>query len=601
MNVQPLPSSQQNHPSGTHWEESFTKGLLLFLVVIAVYIPVMGGGFIYDDDQLLTQNQGIVLGEGFSDPKSWHGLKSIWLPLDVSESRDYAPLASTMLWVEWRIWGNNEPAVAESVRGIGAKGYHITNIVLQALCALLLWAALARIGMPGAWLAALVWGVHPVGVESVAWIAERRNTLSMALLLLTLLAWFRFQRDGQRRVYAAAVLLFAAALFAKSSVVMLPFVLLLSVWWLRGRLSRRDLVAAAPFFILSLLLGLVTIYFQNFRAIGKEIVPIGGPMERLAGASFALGFYFYKTLLPFNLTFIYPEWHKTTPKLLAMLPGLAFAATVFGLWRVHTSWRRHVIFGLGFFVLMIAPVLGFLKMAYLRLTLVADHFNYIPMVGLVALAVAGLMQWRTVFQTTAAKRLPDIAIVCIVACLCWLTWQRAGLFHNEELLMTDTLRKNPNSWQAHEHLAAALYRRGDYDRALEHSKHGAELAPYLYEVHNNYGVMLQAKGLQREAVEQFRQAVEIEEHFAVLRINYADALVALNRLDQAIEQYRGAVKLDPKNPDPVFKMGCVLFKTGKIDEAITCLQEATRLVPKSSEAKQMLDAALRKKQEPDRK
>jgi tetratricopeptide (TPR) repeat protein len=601
MNVKTQPAPAPIAPSGEHWEESFFKGLLLFLTVIAVYIPVMGGGFIYDDDQLLTKNPGIVRGDGFSDPESWRGLRSIWLPFDISESRDYAPLASTMLWAEWRIWGNNEPAAAEAVRGIGAPGYHVTNIVLHGLCALLLWALLLQIGMPGAWLAALVWGVHPVAVESVAWISERRNTLSMALLLVTLLAWFRFQQNERRRDYAAAVLLFAAALFAKSSVVMLPFVLLLSVWWMRGRLSRRDFIAAAPFFFLSLLLGLVTIYFQNFRAIGKEIVPIGGPLERLAAACFALGFYFYKTLLPVRLNFIYPEWHKTSPKLLEMLPGLAFAAAFFGLWRLRTNWSRHAIFGLGFFVLMIAPVLGLLKMAYLRLTLVADHFQYMPMAGLIALAVAGITVWHSRAKTKRAKLFFLIAAICAVGSLCCLTWLRAGLFQNEELLMTDTLRKNPNSWQAHEHLAAALFQRHDYDSALEHSKRGAELAPYLYEVHNNYGVMLRTKGHLAEALEHFKQAVEIEEHMAVLRINYADALLQANRTAEAIEQYREAAKLDPKNPVTLFKVGTVLFVAGKYDEAVVFLRETVRLAPDSKDAKQWLDAALSKKKETENK
>ena len=210
------------------------KGVVLFFAIILVYIPAMDGGYIYDDDQLLTMNPIIQRGTGFLDAESWRGLGSFWFPRDARGAADYFPATSSMLWLEWRIFGNNEPHTPPAVRGIGAPGYHIVNVVLHACCVVLLWAVLARISIPGAWISAFIWGVHPVCVESVAWISELKNTLSMAIFLVMMLAWFRFQRTRLTRDYVLTIVLFIIALLAKTAIVMAPFILLLYVWWDRG-------------------------------------------------------------------------------------------------------------------------------------------------------------------------------------------------------------------------------------------------------------------------------------------------------------------------------------------------------------------------------
>ena len=363
-------------------------------------------------------------------------------------SSDYAPLSSTTLWVEWRIWGNdrienNAVEPNPKVRGVGAEGYHIDNVLLHGIASLLLWYVLAQIGIPGAWVAALVWAVHPVCAESVAWISERRNTLSMGLFMLTVVFWFKFQRNRRWGLYAAAVLLFLLTMLAKTSIVMLPFVLILAVWWLRKRVTASDLLEAVPFFLVSLILGIVTLYFQNARAIAKEQVYIGNYFDRFAGACFALGFYFYKVLLPVNLNLIYQQWHMslphgvsdmTTEQVLAKLNnhesvpysllgvakeliiGVNFAVFFYWAWLRRATWGRHAIFGIGFFTLMIAPVLGLTRMAYMRLTLVSDHFNYAPMVGIIALCVAGLVEVYKRMQPSL-KTVDDLDRSGIYCCL----------------------------------------------------------------------------------------------------------------------------------------------------------------------------------------
>src|ERR1700677_3137847 len=455
MDPNPEPQPPRGAIAGDELEKLVLKALLVFFAAVIVYIPAMTGGYIYDDDTLLTQNPVITRGTGFLDGESWKGLATIWFPGGDEQVVDYTPLATTTLWVEWRLFGVDHPA-----------GYHTVNILLHATGALLLWAVLAETGVPCAWVAALIWAVHPGGAESVAWIAERRNTLSMPVLLLTLLAWFRFQRTGVRRDYAAALVLFALALLSTSTVVMLPFCLLLWAWWKRGRVVKRDAIEVAPFFLLSLVAGLVTAWFQYERAIAGEPLPVGGLFYRIVSAGFALGFYFYKAVLPFNLMFNYPEWHNQLWVGFQILPWFAIGGAFYWIWFNRSTWGKHAILGVGFFVIMIAPALGVMKMAYMRITLVADHFQYMPMAGLIALGVAGVA-WLAGRSKVAFARCAACALaVFVVIYFSVLTWKRADVFHDAESLWIDTLRKNPGAWQAHEHLGGILLDRHDFNGAL---------------------------------------------------------------------------------------------------------------------------------------
>lgn len=565
------------------------KALLLFFVTLAVYFPAMNAGYIYDDDQLLTQNPAIRRGVGFLDSESWKGLASIWWPSNARVSADYFPLTSSTLWLEWRFWGNDDPDTPPEHLGIGSLGYHVTNIILHALCALALWRVLLMLPMPAAWTAALLWAIHPVGVESVAWIAERKNTLSMLLFLLTMLAWFRYQSTKTSKDYKLTLVWFIAALLAKTAVVMLPFVLLLYVWWLRGTLTRKDIKESIPFFILSFILGCVTVYFQWERAIGEEYIPIGGPFARLAGACFALGFYFYKIFVPFNLSLIYPQWHETTPKLIQFVPGPIFAAFFIMAWKQRATWGRHAILGIGFFVINLAPILGFMKMAYMRLTLVADHFQYTPMVGVIALCTAGAASW--IRQEPKFRKLVMAGTSMVVVCFAVLTWNQAAVYRTKESIWTDTLKKNPNTWQANNHMGALLFSRGDIDRALYHFQRGVDLKPYNCEVHNNLGLALMKKDRPDEALEHFKRAVEIKGDEPSIRSNYANALVSTKRYSEGIEQFRALVKLVPNDPGSHFNFGNALYLSGNPREAIEAYEKALQLNPGFEPARKNLEAA----------
>lgn len=337
--------------------------ILITFATLIIYIPAIRGGFIWDDDAFVTENPLI---------HSHDGLYRFWC---TTEAPDYFPLTSTTLWLEWRLWGNN------------AAGYHVVNVLLHILNALLIWLALKRLKIPGAWLAAFIFAVHPVNVESVAWITERKNLLPMFFYLCSILLYLKFEENQTKWVYGLSLGAFLLALLSKPSVVMLPLVLLGCVWWQRRRIALNDLFRAIPFFLLSLIMGLVTLWFQYHNAIGSTIVRDDSFLSRLAGAGWAVWFYIYKTVFPFNLSFVYPRWEITDSSLVSFVPILLLLSLLIILFRYRNSWGSPFLFGLGYFVVTLFPVLGFFNIYFMKYSLVADHWQYTSIIGIIALLV----------------------------------------------------------------------------------------------------------------------------------------------------------------------------------------------------------------------
>lgn len=489
--------SSSQKADGNFWLAALVMVVLTFLA----YQPAIRGGFIWDDGDMIFENE-LVKG----------GLGDIWFS---TKFYDYYPLTLTSLWVEWRLFG------------MAPMGYHIINVALHALTAVFFWRALRRLPMPGAWLAGMLFALHPVNVESAAWIAERKNTLPMVFYALSLLWFLRSEEareqgmDSGKKFYGLAIGAFALALLAKTSVVMFPFVLLGCAWWRRGTIGRTDLLRSAPFFGLSLLLGLVTVWVQYNRAIGTDVVQTAGFAEKLARAGWATWFYLYKAVLPLNLSFVYPRWTVDAGSALSYLPGVAYFVVMGICWRFRQSWGRPLLFALSYFVVTLFPVLGFFNIYFQKYSYVADHWQYTSIIGLIAL-VAGLVG-------RGAEKQPfwkAVGVLLIAGAFAG-TWQQSRIYHSEETVWRDTVRKNPQAAIAHQGLgvltmnkAQAAWEQGNkpagdalQTEATDHFRAAIAANPKHESAHYSLGSSLAQQGQFEEALKHFRQAVEAKPNY----------------------------------------------------------------------------------------
>jgi protein O-mannosyl-transferase len=577
------------------------RGLLLLLIAFAVYAPIFDGGFLHDDDELVASNPVIQRGGRGFGPESWAGLRELWFPGPGSRNvftlpGMFVPLDATARWLEWRMFGSDEQSAAPEARGIGAPGYHVVNVLLHALCALILWRVLVQLAIPGAWFTALAWAVHPLCVESVAWIAEQRNTLAMACSLASCAAWLRWRETRERRAWVASLIAFLFALLAKPAVVPLPFVLLLLGWW-RRRPIGGEMRAALPFFGLSLAAGLLGAALQSSYAIGSAPLPIGSPVERIVHASFAIGFYAWAAIFPFHLMAIYPRWHETLPWTVQIAPALAAAILLAASWRARERWGRHVILCVGGFAAMLAPALGFVPMSYMRHTLIADHFAYFALPFPLALMVGSTGAWCL---AGGALRRPIIrtAAAAVAMLLSWQTASYAAAFRDKRTLWTRTLEHNPDAWLAHDQLGSLLAAEGRYAEAVPYYERAVALAPENAELHNNLAVAFDHLGQRERALAHIRRAAELKPDDYFIRLNGATALLGAGRPREALPYFEAALQLATQRGtavDPGIRIayGAALLQAGRPRDAIDQLDRVLARNPDRPAARRLLAEARR--------
>ncbi len=334
------------------WISLLVGAAIIILLTILAYLPVMRGGFFWDDSTLITENPMV---------KAPDGLYRFWF---TTEALDYYPLTWSLLRLEWRVWGNSAP------------DYHMVNVLLHAANAVLVWLMLRRLRIPGAWLAALIFAVHPVNVATAGWISEQKNTVSMLFYAAAILLYLEFDDGRHWCWYGLSLAAFVLALLSKSAVVMLPVVLLGCIWWRRGRVERRDIVYSLPFFALALVAGVSAVWFQYGNAMHWQTVREAGFAGRLAAAGWVPWFYFFKALVPFHLMVVYPKWEIDPSRLVSWLPGMLLIVCFLLFWRERRSWGRTALFGFGYFTVTLFPVLGFFDLVFYRFSLVADHWQY---------------------------------------------------------------------------------------------------------------------------------------------------------------------------------------------------------------------------------
>jgi len=548
-------------------QAALVAAALVALTLAAYAQVILHSGFLWDDDILLTDNVLIRAGDG---------LRRFWF---TAKAYDYQPLTSTTLWLEWRVWGNH-PA-----------GYHVTNVLLHALSAVLLWRLLKELKIPAAAWAAAIFAVHPVCAASVAWISERKNTLSMVFYLLTLIAYARFDAGRGRRWYVLAILAFIAALLSKSQVIMAPVVLLGLAWWRRSKITWRDALAVVPLLILSALGAAITIWFQHTHALSRfTSTRPEGFWSRLAAAGMIPWFYLYKDLLPVNLTIVYPRWNVDPARVLSYVPGVALLAVLAVFWTFRRRWGKPLLAAMGYFVIVLFPVLGFFEMSYHRKSLVADHLQYVAILGPIVLA-AGLGWYGAgKLRSKAGRIAAAVLAAAVVATLASLTYVRGFVFLNSRTMWMDVLQKNPSCPEAHYEEGLALTREGKIQESIPPYQAAVDLRPDYSDAYNNLGCAYLDLGDFSKARHYLARAVETKPDNYSALFNLAMLQSRMGDTQEAAANLRRLLKAWPDYPPALNTLASILACDA--DPSLRNGPEALRLALKACQRSNPEDRAM---------
>ena len=524
--------------------------LALGLLVIVPYLPAMlWGGFVWDDNTYVKV-----------DPvRDVSGLWQIWFsPSALEVEGHYWPITYTTFWVEHKLWG------------FAPAGYHIVNVLLHLANTLLLWHLLRRLAVPGAWMVAAVFAVHPLHVESVAWIFERKDVLSGLLYLSAALAWMRFVEKPRPQQYAWSLALYAAALLSKSIAVTLPASLLIWHWWKQGRVTSTDLLRLVPFFVVGLVIALGDL--SSYRSVHHKEFDFS-LIERTLIAARALWFYAGKLLWPTNLAVIYPRWdiHVAEPLAWGYLVGAVALAVA--LWRFGPQLGRGPLAGALFFAVTLSPTLGFVDYNYMSYAFVADRYQYLAGIGIMAVVVGasayGIGRLSGLWQKGA---LGGAVVVLILLGL--LTWRQASIYRDDETFYHHIIALNPRAWNAHYNLGYALYKQGRYEEALEAARVAVEQAPDSFKAHANLGAVLSELGRFEEAENHLRRALALNPQDVDLSqqlvAKLAEVLMRQGRYEKAIDVFAQAVALNPASSQAAelhFLMGLAAEENGQPETA----------------------------------
>jgi tetratricopeptide (TPR) repeat protein len=593
------------------WYSRYSKysaASALVAMIFTAYAPALFAGFIWDDPDYIINNQTL---------RSLHGLWQIWTaPTSLPQ---WYPLVHTTFWLEYHLWG------------LHPVGYHIVNIFLHAAGTLLLWRLLIRLAVPGAWLAAALFAVHPIHVESVAWITERKNTLSALLYLAAAIAYLRYWATppgkSASRWYVTALLLFIGALFSKTVVCSWPVAILLIQWWKSGRIARRDVVPLLPMFVIGAILAATTAWLErtHVMAVGSAwtfaSTPGGELVARTLIAGRALWFYAAKLVVPWPLAFIYSRWqiHINAPWQYSF--PIAAAGAIVGLWMLRHRLGRGPITGVLFFAITLFPALGYFNIYPMQFSFVADHFQHLASLGLTTLAAVSVAR-----IIARAPRAGVTISATFLLTLMSLTFYQCTVYGDAETLWRDTMKKTPDSWMVYQNLARLLESQGRPLDAIPYHEQALRLAPDLPDTHESVAVGRMLERRYDDAEREFLLTLAINPNFAPALTDYANLeyydrhnipaaeklyqraikasptyapanygygvlLEGQGKLADAAEHYWQAVADFPDDFDTQYNLGSVLLELNRPAQAIEPLRAATRLQPSSRRAWIKLRAA----------
>jgi protein O-mannosyl-transferase len=560
-------------------------GMIICGLVAVVYWPTWNNGLVSDDMFYVGASREL---------SSVAGLRDIWFKLGATVQ--YYPLVHSTLWVEYQLWG------------LDPRGYHTVNAVLHAIGALLLWRLLDRLEVRGGWLAAAIFAVHPVYVESVAWASERKNVLAGMLVLASMLCYLRFcpasaepvgeresRATGARAVYyALALLLYLGALLSKTVVASMPAVLLVVFWWKRGRITGRDAARLAPFFAVGLALSCVTVWMEKTNVGARGSHWELSPVERLLIAGRAVWFYAGELAWPYPLAFTYPRWRIDSHAEGQWLFPLAAAAVVCALWLARGRIGRGPLAAVLIFIGVLVPALGFFDVYPFLFSFVADHYQYHASMALVALAAAGVVLASERAGRWAAWT-AGLAAVAILLPLAALAHEKTYAYRDSETLTRDNIALVPQAWAAQYRFAVILTNEHKYAEALAHYEEALRLYPEHAMLNDDIGTALVSLGRVDEGVRAFRRALAGElpgDDRRAVYYHLGNALASQKRNDEAIESFQHAIKLDPQAAGAMYSCAVVMDWQGDTQSALEMMRRSVKIQPGFAPAQHALATML---------
>jgi tetratricopeptide (TPR) repeat protein len=549
---------------GWGWRE-IAGAVVIALVAAIIFSPTVTGPF-YDDDSFY-----IVHNKLLQDPDR---LWKAWF--EPGSFIEYYPIEQTVQYFQWLNFG------------MDTFGYHVSNIVLHICNALLVWFFLSKFRLRYAWLGGLIYAVHPLFVETVGYISELKNTLSTGPFLLSMCFYVDFEKSRKSSDYLWSLGLFVVAMLCKISMMFFPAVILLYAWYLRGRIVREDVMRAAPFLAVSVILGALCLVSGQIHATHVPDAPpgpilMGGFFARMALIGLTFSFYFAHALLPVTPLPFYPLWKIDPPSPAQFLPWPVFALVAWYLWSKRNAWGRAVILGLGAFALFIVPVLGFYKISFMCLTWVVDHFLYLPMIPLVALVVLGLERIQLLLPANVRRWIlvvPAVAVLTLAAETYWYS----GIFSNQLELFTYNARHVQGSWFIRYCLGDALLQKGHDYEGMAQMEASVQINPDFAVPHLILGKYYFEQGNYPAAERHFREGIRIDPHFFNAYTGLGASLTHQGRASEALEIFQNELKLDPQNPQAYDGLGMAYAAMGRNADAIAQFRAALAIKPDDSYA-----------------
>ena len=568
--AQPGPAQR----SGARRRLWLAGGAIALLTMLA-HAPAIPGDFQWDDSYWIWENPVLEAGQA-----PW----GYWCA-PPTRSLDYLPITSTFLYLQRQLWGVHPQANAQ--HPYPAMPYRAVNVALHAAAAVLVWRVLTAVAVPGAWLGAILFAVHPVTAASAGWVSETKNTLSLIFYALALLAYLRFDATGRWRTYAAAVVAMALSLLTKQSVAVLPAVLTVLLCWRRRWLTDtrpswvpRKVGPLAGLFLLAAASAVVTVQFHHHAEIAHvNIGPPEGLFQRLLIAARALWFYAFKAIAPVNLMMVYPKWDpaRLDWTVVAIPALLAWGAMLMALRR--RPWARSAAGVTACFAVSLAPVLGFVNMSFMRFSFVSDHLAYLalPVPMAAAGAAAALLMRRGRRWRLAVPALAAMAVLLLAA----LTARRAHTFATSYRLWEDNVRRNGDAWIAQCLLGRAMIEKGQSDQAVPHLLRALELKPDYTEArlnlaaaYANLGNESSRRGDGQQAARHYDEALRLAPDTTEVRCLMGQLLTQLGRPAEALVHLEQVQRERPDWPGLHSYLGQALAGMGRHAEAAGQLRQA---------------------------